>query len=732
MLPSPLSLPLKLGNNSSGFTLIQVSVILTVMALVMVAVLPSYQAHLKANSVNASKMYSIMTALRQYQVVYGNLPCPADPTIAIGNGNYGVASANGGTINNCVTGSAPNAAYADSTNHIAIGMLPVKSLALSYDSAIDGFSRNITYAVDTGATGCWASSSLPGAITVNDNGINHNTVAALVSHGKNGYGAWLPTQGTGGSGSGTRFNSGSTDTSEAANAEVAAGGGLTPLAAGQFVSFVNQPQTATFDDMVIYRNNLYNMNALPLVNGTPKIIPPVNGTYPALSPTITFTLTFPGVVTVTGTPRLDLSALSGTGILIGTGGGASGNGTTVGYANYQSGSGTNTLTFTYIVGGSDNAPNGIAVATPIDLNGGTILQAQSICFITPNLSGIILAPSGYLWVADRTNNKIIEITTGGSLVNTFASTGTSDTQLTSPTDVIIDGSNNIWVADSGNNRVVEYDFNGVWQSTIGGNIYSSNHCSGKYATSTTCNPISGYSSYCCAQTSASCTCSTGSTNGQFNMGTGKPTQIAFDGTGNLWASDYYNNRVQKFYGSNGSGTTIGQYIANITDATSHSPSGVAVDKNGYIWVIYPGNAYCSLWKCTAGGSCTAYGGCTAASGGTGLLGPFNNKYTDADFIAVDAGNNIWVTDESGCAVREFNSSTGAYMGSLAYSFPSCTVGSGTGPTGIAIDSGGNFWIASTVTNNVYKISSNGTLLQTIGSGSPVTFGSPYGVFISSR
>src|SRR5579863_1480754 len=70
---------------NSAFTLIQVSIILTMAALVMVSVLPGYQNNNAAEMVTTTRMNVIMNALRQYEVANITLPCPADPTIAIGN-----------------------------------------------------------------------------------------------------------------------------------------------------------------------------------------------------------------------------------------------------------------------------------------------------------------------------------------------------------------------------------------------------------------------------------------------------------------------------------------------------------------------------------------------------------------------------------------------------------------------------------------------------------------------
>jgi type II secretory pathway pseudopilin PulG len=368
----------------SGFTLITVSIILTVASLIFVATLPGVQTSLKSGAASVTKMNSILNTMRGYMAANGYLPCPADPTLALGASNYGAAAANPGTTNNC-TGSTPAAAYADSTNHIAIGMVPVKTLGLSYADAVDGFGRDITYAVDTNATSCWASSSLAGAITVNDNGISYNTVAVLVSHGADGYGAWLPLSGT--SGTASRFDNGSTDTAQADTAQVAHGGGLT--ANTTFVSFVNKAATATFDDNVVYKSNLYTLNTLPAAAWAayPAVTPPANGTYPTGN-VLTFTLTFGSAVTVNtanGTPRLDLSAL-GSGS-IGTSNKA--------YATYQSGSGTNTLTFSYTIQVTDSAPvSGLAMTGGIDLNGGNI-SGSFTCFTAPNLSGVLIDGGPY-------------------------------------------------------------------------------------------------------------------------------------------------------------------------------------------------------------------------------------------------------------------------------------------------------------------------------------------------
>jgi hypothetical protein len=86
---------------------------------------------------------------------------------------------------------------------------------------------------------------------------------------------------------------------------------------------------------------------------------------------------FSEAVAVTGTPRLVLTI-----------------GSTTRYATYLSGTGTSTLTFRYTVQSGDLDSDGIAVASPIDLNGGTIKDVPGnnavLTFTPPNTSGVLV------------------------------------------------------------------------------------------------------------------------------------------------------------------------------------------------------------------------------------------------------------------------------------------------------------------------------------------------------
>jgi hypothetical protein len=69
-------------------------------------------------------------------------------------------------------------------------------------------------------------------------------------------------------------------------------------------------------------------------------------------------------------------------------------GSTTRYATYLSGTGTSTLTFRYTVQAGDEDSDGIAVASPIDLNGGTIKDVPGndavLSFTPPDTSGVLV------------------------------------------------------------------------------------------------------------------------------------------------------------------------------------------------------------------------------------------------------------------------------------------------------------------------------------------------------
>ena len=633
-----------------GFTLIQISLLLIIASLVLVNILPSTRTALSANSATISKMNKLMLALRGYQASHGMLPCPAEANLPIGNVSYGVAAAGNDTSNNCGGGS-PAASYIDGTNNIAIGMVPVRALGLSNDYALDAYGRDITYAVDTDATVCgWPSSSLAGKIVVMDNGTANNTVAALISHGADGHGAWIPL--TGSTETAVRLNAGSTDADQLTNAHVDSNfNPTTPL-----TSFVRKIPTSTFDDLVVYKSLSWNINTLP--SATPTILsitPPANGNYTS-GQTLIFNVAYSTPVTVSGTPFLALSAITGS---VGTG--------NIGQALYQSGGGTSTLTFTYTVDAADFAPTGLTMASSIALNGGAIKEGSfcaTLGFAAPDLSKVLIVKRN-IYVADTYNNRVEVFGPSGSYLSQFGSAGTGNGQFYGPVSIAIDASGNLWVVDLGNARLEKFDSSGNYITQFG---------------------------------------SSGSGNGQFSW----PTSSAIDSSGNIWVLDGYNARVQEFnssgtyvtqFGSNGNGN--GQFGINPSNGANSIAQALAIDSSNNIFVADTYNNRVEEFN-SSGAYIRQFG--TAGSG--------NGQFLSPKGTAVDASGNVWVADLGNCRVQEFSSS-----GSYLRQFGSCGTGNGqfTWPTSVSIDASGNAWVIDGYNARVQEFSSSGTYLAQFGS-----------------
>jgi hypothetical protein len=674
-----------------GFTLVQISILLLVASLVLVTILPSTRTSLSANTTTTAQMNNLLTAMRQYETTHAALPCPADASQPISGTSYGVAASGIGTTNNC-TGGSPAANYVDSTNHVAVGMVPVRTLGLSNAYALDAFGRDITYAVDTNATSCFTG-GLVGQITVTDNGTANSTVAALVSHGADGHGAWIPLPGS--TGTAVRLNAGSTDANTLLNAHVNSSfAATTPL-----TNFVRSPLTSTFDDLVVYKNPLWTLNNAPVASSSqwPTLSPPVNGTYHS-GQVLSFSVSWLQPVTVTGTPYLSLSAITGS---IGTG--------NVAKATYQSGSGTATLTFSYTVVAADSAPTGLTIASSVSLNGGTITvtgDPTCLTFSAQNLTGILIINTS-IYVGDYTNNRVQIFNMSGTYLSQFpcasgACTGSSaNGQLRGPTDIRVDSSGNIWVAELTNNRVQKFNSSHTFLLGVG----------------------DGYQGVAGAIGSSSIG----------NGGFSQPIYLAIDSSGNVWVTDFNNNRVEEF---NSSGTylaAIGAGYNGVAGSVGSSgtgsgqlsgPQAIAFDSSGNIWVVDGNNnrvqkfnssrTYLSQFPC-------ASGACTGSSA--------NGQFHNPQGIAFDSSGNIWVTDYSNFRMQKFNSSATFILGvGAGYQGVGGAIGSnGTAngqfnnPNDIAIDLSGNVWVAdggggAGSGNRLEEFNSSGIFLMGIGAG----------------
>jgi hypothetical protein len=248
----------------AGFSLVQMSVLVTVMGLATAAAIPGGKQGqpVERQMTTEEKLDRVQKAMTGYKASTGTLPCPADARLAPTDPNFGLAAANSGT---CVGGTP--AASLNSLTAVVGGMIPVRTLGIEDMYAYDGYGRRTTYLVDsraTNPTSCLSLTQSIAAIQVQDAaGAVTNTYAAYISHGASGYGAY-PANGAATPLLPSAAASAVLDPGKIENASV------TNLGATNFDAvFVKKEKSGSFDDIVRLENSC--------CTGSSCNIPPYDG-----------------------------------------------------------------------------------------------------------------------------------------------------------------------------------------------------------------------------------------------------------------------------------------------------------------------------------------------------------------------------------------------------------------------------------------------------------------------
>lgn len=186
--------------------------------------------------------------------------------------------------------------------------------------------------------------------------------------------------------------------------------------------------------------------------------------------------------------------------------------------------------------------------------------------------------------------------------------------------------------------------------------------------------------------------SVGSGDGQFNS----PSGIALDSGGNMYITDTGNNRIQKL---NSSGQFTAKWgSAGSGDGQFNSLSSIAMDKDNNIYVTDTGNN--RIQKFDANGQFLAKWG----SGGSG-----NGQFSSPAGLTVDKNNDfVYVADTKNNRIQKF---------SLSGQFISKFGQYGTNdrefkePQGVAVDTGGNIYVADTGNTRIQKFDPNANYIR---------------------
>lgn len=271
----------------------------------------------------------------------------------------------------------------------------------------------------------------------------------------------------------------------------------------------------------------------------------------------------------------------------------------------------------YVLEANNNRIRKIASNTTVTTLSGTINAFSSAWGLTVN-------PSGTLFAADTYNQVIKQITPGG-VVTTFAGSGGYGSNNGNGTaasfsrviDVASDGSGNLYVADM--------DTNLIRKITTGADV-----------------------------TTLAGSGSTGSADGtgaaaSFNV----PYGVAVGSGGTVYIADRYNHKIRKITSAGVVTTLAGSGSSGYMDGTGtaaqfNSPSSVAVDTFGNVYVSDAGNN--RIRKITPAGVVTTIAGSGAAgsTNGTGTAASFNRP----DGIAVSSTGIIYVAETANNRIRK--------------------------------------------------------------------------------
>jgi sugar lactone lactonase YvrE len=268
----------------------------------------------------------------------------------------------------------------------------------------------------------------------------------------------------------------------------------------------------------------------------------------------------------------------------------------------------------------------------------------------------------------------------------------SAARFNSPAGIAVDSSGNIYVADAGNNEIRKVTPAGVVTTLATG--------------------FSG------------------------------PEGVAVDdSSGVVYVADTGHNQIAEISTSGTVTVLAGSGSAGAanglgTAASFNGPAGVAVDSAGDVYVADTGNN--EIRMITPTGMVSTLAGSTTSGhlDGTGTAASFNGPQA----LALDSSGNLFVADSFNNEIREVT--TAGVVTTLA---GSTTAGSsdGTGtaasfnlPSGIAVDSNGNIYLADSNNNEIRKVTSSGVVTTLAaattagsadGTGASASFKLPWGI-----
>jgi large repetitive protein len=307
--------------------------------------------------------------------------------------------------------------------------------------------------------------------------------------------------------------------------------------------------------------------------------------------------------------------------------------------------------------------------------------------------GVIVDPSGNIYLSDTNNNRIRRVDAQSGLISTIAGNGTSGysgdgdlaTQATvsQPGGLAMDGAGNIYFADSGNDIIRHIDAVSGIITTVAG------------------VPLTqGYNGDGLSATSANLS---------------SPRGIAFDAAGDLYIADTSNNVIREVNATTGkistvAGTGAAGYNGDAIAATAsqlYSPWTVSVAGDNSLYIADLSN---NRVRKVSGGVISTVAGTGsrgfAGDDGAAIVANLN----DPTSVILDPAGDLYIADSGNNRIRKVYASTGiieTLTGNDSEQFAGdagpANNASLYAPYALFFDQSGNLFLADTLHNRIRRI-----------------------------
>ncbi len=323
-----------------------------------------------------------------------------------------------------------------------------------------------------------------------------------------------------------------------------------------------------------------------------------------------------------------------------------------------------------------------------------------------NPQSVAIDTIGNIYIADSINQVVREISALTGLISTvagmpfkanYSGDGGQATQasLNNPIAVAVDGAGNLYIADQGNNRIRKVTAATGIISTVAGGAHAS----------------SGADHF-------------GDGGPAINAILNGPADVALDASANLYIADAFHGLIRRVDASSGIITVVAGVVSGgasstgtdglgdgspATQAQLANPSGIAVDAGGNLYIADTGHSLIRFVN-AASGLISAIAG-NGSPGYNGDLGPaVNAELSGPSCVRVDAAGNVYIADTGNDAVRQVQAASGV-INTIAGDGASGYYGDGgvstaanlMSPSGLALDSAGNLYIADNGNNVIRKV-----------------------------